>query len=132
MAAMELKVKGAGAAAASKPAARGSVKPSTANAFIGKGLSGTLSKQSPAFPYPWQKREVEVVGEAIMYKAGGGAQKAISVREIKAIRMTDAVKFEFEVVTSNHSYKFRGTDKTNAFQWVNGLQQLHNRVLHAK
>ena len=120
------------AAAASKPAARGSVKPSTANAFIGKGLSGTLSKQSPAFPYPWQKREVEVVGEAIMYKAGGGAQKAISVREIKAIRMTDAVKFEFEVVTSNHSYKFRGSDKTNAFQWVNGLQQLHNRVLHAK
>ena len=132
VAAMELKVKGAGAAAASKPAARGSVKPSTANAFIGKGLSGTLSKQSPAFPYPWQKREVEVVGEAIMYKAGGGAQKAISVREIKAIRMTDAVKFEFEVVTSNHSYKFRGSDKTNAFQWVNGLQQLHNRVLHAK
>ena len=50
----------------------------------------------------------------------------------KAIRMTDAVKFEFEVVTSNHSYKFRGSDKTNAFQWVNGLQQLHNRVLHAK
>ena len=73
-----------------------------------------------------------VVGEAIMYKAGGGAQKAISVREIKAIRMTDAVKNEFEVVTSNHSYKFRGSDKTNAFQWVNGLQQLHNRVLHAK
>ena len=100
--------------------------------FIGKGLKGTLTKQSPAFPYPWQKREVEVVGEAIMYKAGGGAQKAISVREIKAIRMTDAVKFEFEVVTSNHSYKFRGSDKTNAFQWVNGLQQLHNRVLHAK
>ena len=61
-------------------------------------------------------------------EAGGGAQKAISVREIKAIRMTDAVKFEFEVVTSNHSYKFRGSDKTNAFQWVNGLQQLHNRT----
>ena len=94
------------------------MKPSTANAFIGKGLSGTLSKQSPAFPYPWQKREVEVVGEAIMYKAGGGAQKAISVREIKAIRMTDAVKFEFEVVTRNRSYKFRGSRQDERLQWA--------------
>ena len=97
-------------------------------------LRGQLQKQSPAFPYVWQSRHVEVVGEALLYKSGGGAQKAISLREVRTISLLHGggagagAACDFEVATSTHSYKFRAPTRAVAMQWVNGLQQRHMKA----
>ena len=76
-------------------------------------LSSTLLKKSPTFPYPWQKRDVRLVGgHSIMYKSGSGGEKGISMHEVRTVRMTDPAACEFEILTAtDKNFKFRASDR---------------------
>ena len=93
-------------------------------------LSGTLMKKSPTFPYPWQKREVRLQGgHSILYKAGNGGEKGISMHEVRIVRMTDPQAGEFEIVTgTDKHYLFRAPERSTAGVWVRELQQLHEAL----
>ena len=77
-------------------------------------LSGILMKKSPHFPYQWQRREVKLVGgQSLMYDAGTGSEKGISLHEVRTIRMTDPAACEFEIVTRlDKRFLFRAPDRS--------------------
>ena len=59
------------------------------------------------------------------YAAGGGGQKGISLLEVTKILLTDPNAHIFEVHTHTKVSTFKAADKSTAFTWGRGLQELH-------
>jgi len=99
----------------------------------GRRLAGVLLKESDSFPYSWQRREVSVVGHAILYSKEGGAwQQAISLMETKTIHVTNTATYEFRITTQMKAFKFRARERAEFYRWVNALQQHHQKVTNPR